>query len=55
MVGITNIKIGLAKSADDLKEMYQVNRALYDKLKALDAKAHSDLIDNITAMKKSFF
>jgi len=55
MVELTNLKIGLAKSAGDLIEMYQVNRALYDKLKALDAKAHSDVIDRITAMKKSFF
>jgi hypothetical protein len=55
MVDINNLKIGLATSADDLKQMFQVNKPLYDKLKALNPSVYADVIDNFTKAKRSFF
>jgi hypothetical protein len=55
MVQINNLKVSLATSADQLKEMFQVNKPLYDKLKALNPSVYADVIDNFTATKKSFF
>jgi hypothetical protein len=55
MVELNNLKVGLATSADQLKEMFQVNKPLYDKLKALNPSVYADVIDNFTKAKKSFF
>ena len=55
LLEINELKIGYATSAEDLKGMYQINRAVYDKLKVLDPKAYSDVTDRLTAAKKSFF
>jgi hypothetical protein len=55
LLEVNELKIGMAESAEDLKGMYQINRAVYDKLKVLDPKAHSDVIERLTAAKKSFF
>ena len=55
MVELNNIKIGLAKSADELKQMFQVNKPLYDKLKTLNPSVYADVIDNFTNAKRSFF
>ena len=55
MVAANNLKISLAKSADELKEMFQVNKPLYDKLKTLNPSVYADVIDNFTKAKKSFF
>ena len=55
MVDINNLKIGLATSADDLKQMFQVNKALYEKLKVLNPSVYADVIDNFTNAKRSFF
>ena len=55
MVAANNLKISLATSADQLKEMFQVNKPLYDKLKALNPSVYADVIDNFTKAKKSFF
>ena len=55
MVAANNLKISLAKSADELKEMFQVNKPLYDKLKTLNPSVYADVIDNFSAAKKSFF
>lgn len=55
MVDINNLKIGLATSADDLKQMFQVNKPLYDKLKSLNPSVYADVIDNFTKAKRSFF
>jgi hypothetical protein len=55
MVELNNVKIGLATSADQLKEMFQVNKPLYDKLKALNPSVYADVIDNFTKAKRSFF
>ena len=55
MVELNNVKIGLATSADQLKEMFQVNKPLYDKLKALNPSVYADVIENFTKAKRSFF
>ena len=55
MVAANNLKISMAKSADELKEMFQVNKPLYDKLKTLNPSVYADVIDNFSAAKKSFF
>ena len=55
MVVANSLKIGLATSAEQLKEMFQVNKPLYDKLKALNPSVYADVIDNFTKAKKSFF
>jgi hypothetical protein len=55
LLEVNELKISMAESAEDLKGLYQINRAMYDKLKVLDPKAHSDVIERLTAAKKSFF
>lgn len=55
LLEVNELKISMAESAEDLKGMYQINRAVYDKLKVLNPKAHSDVIERLTAAKKSFF
>jgi hypothetical protein len=55
MVAANNLKISLATSAEQLKEMFQVNKPLYDKLKALNPSVYADVIDNFTNAKRSFF
>ena len=55
MVAANELKIGLAKSADELKEMFQVNKALYEKLKTLNPSVYADVIDRFTNAKRSFF
>jgi len=55
MVAANELKISMAESADHLKEMFQVNKPLYDKLKFLNASVYADVIDNFSAAKKSFF
>jgi len=51
----TKLKIGMAKSADDLKEMFQVNKALYGKLKELNPAVYADIMDGFATAKRSFF
>lgn len=55
MVAANDLKIGMAKSADELKEMFQVNKALYEKLKTLNPSVYADVIDKFTNAKRSFF
>ena len=55
MVAANDLKISLAKNADELKEMFRVNKPLYDKLKALNPSVYADVIDNFTNAKRSFF
>jgi hypothetical protein len=55
LLEVNELKIGMAESAEDLKGLYQINRAVYDKLKVLDPGAYSDVTDRLTAAKKSFF
>ena len=55
MVAANDLKVSMAESADNLKEMFQVNKPLYDKLKALNPSVYADVIDNFTKAKRSFF
>jgi hypothetical protein len=54
LLEMTKVKIGLAKNADDLKAMFQVNKALYEKLKKLNAAVYVDIMDSFAAVKRSF-
>jgi hypothetical protein len=55
MVDMNNLKIGMATDAEQLKQMFQVNKPLYDKLKALNPSVYADVIENFTKAKRSFF
>ena len=55
MVEVNNLKISMATDAEQLKQMFQVNKPLYDKLKALNPSVYADVIDNFTKAKRSFF
>ena len=55
LLEINELKISMAESAEDLRGLFQINRAIYDKLKVLDPGAYSDVTDRLTAAKKSFF
>ena len=55
MVDANDLKISMAKSAEELKEMFQVNKALYEKLKTLNPAVYADVIENFTKAKRSFF
>jgi len=49
------LKISLAKSADDLRNMFKVNRGSYDKLKALNPLVYADAMVNFRTATHSFF
>ena len=49
------LKISLAKSADDLRDMFKVNRGLYDKLKTLNPLVYADAMVNFRTATQSFF
>ena len=55
MVEMNNLKISMATDAEQLKQMFQVNKPLYDKLKALNPSVYADVIENFTKAKRSFF
>jgi len=55
LVEATKLKISMAKSADDLKEMFQMNKALYAKLKELNPAVYADIMDGFASAKRSFF
>lgn len=55
LVEATKLKIGMATDADQLKEMFQVNKALYGKLKDLNPAVYADIMDSFAAAKRSFF
>ena len=55
MVEANSLKISMATDAEQLKQMFQVNKPLYEKLKALNASVYADVIDNFTTAKRSFF
>ena len=55
LVEATKLKIGMATDADQLKEMFQVNKALYGKLKDLNPAVYADIMDGFAAAKRSFF
>ena len=51
----TKLKIGMATDADQLKEMFQVNKALYGKLKEVNPAVYADIMDGFSTAKRSFF
>ena len=55
MVRLNDLKIKMANSAEQLKEMFQINKAHYDKLKVLNPSVYADVIDKFTNAKRSFF
>ena len=55
MVAASRLKIGLADSANDLREMFQINKDKYEKLKTLNPSVYADVIDNLTTAKRLFF
>jgi len=55
LVEATQLKVSLAESADQLKEMFQVNKALYGKLKDLNPAVYADVMDTFANAKRSFF
>ena len=55
LVEATQLKVSMAESADQLKEMFQVNKALYGKLKELNPAVYADVMDTFANAKRSFF
>jgi len=55
VVETTKLKVSMATNADQLKEMFQVNKALYGKLKTLNPAVYADVMDGFAAAKRSFF
>jgi len=55
VVAATQLKVSMATSADQLKEMFQVNKALYGKLKELNPAVYADVMDTFANAKRSFF
>ena len=55
LVEATKLKIGMANNADQLKEMFQVNKALYGKLKEVNPAVYADIMDGFSSAKRSFF
>ena len=54
-VKANNLKISLATNAEQLRGMFQVNRALYDKLKTLDPVVHANVMANFKTAVASLF
>ena len=55
LVEATKLKVSMATDADQLKEMFQVNKALYGKLKELNPAVYADVMDTFANAKRSFF
>ena len=55
LVEATQLKVSMATSADQLKEMFQVNKPLYGKLKDLNPAVYADVMDTFANAKRSFF
>lgn len=54
-VEANNLNISMAKNTEDLKDMYQVNKAMYANLKELNPAVYADVMDGFAAAKRSFF
>jgi hypothetical protein len=55
LVAATQLKISMATDAEQLKEMFQVNKALYGELKLVNPAVYADIMDSFSAAKRSFF
>lgn len=54
-VEANNLNISMAENIKDLKDMFQVSKGHYEKLKNLNPSVHSEIMDNFAKAKKSFF
>ena len=54
-VEANNLNISMAENTQDLKDMFQVSKGHYEKLKNLNPSVHSEVMDNFAKAKKSFF
>jgi hypothetical protein len=48
----TNILLAIAKSKDDVNNIYKVNRVIYDKLKETDIAVYEEIINTFNITKK---
>ena len=54
LVDATNFNLDMAKSEDDVKNMYKVNRQHYDKVKAASPEIHAEIMDLFKEAKGKF-
>jgi hypothetical protein len=54
LVDATNFNLDMAKSEDDVKDMYKVNRQHYDKVKAASPEVHAEIMDLFKEAKGKF-
>ena len=54
LVDATNFNLDMAKSEDDVKNMYKVNRQHYDKVKAASPDIHAEIMDLFKEAKGKF-
>ena len=54
-VEANSLNISMAENTQDLKDMFQVSKGHYEKLKNLNPSVHSEVMDNFAKAKKSFF
>jgi len=54
LVDATNFNLEMAKTEDDVKDMYKVNRQHYDKVKAASPEVHAEIMDLFKEAKGKF-
>jgi hypothetical protein len=54
LIDATNFNLDMAKSEDDVKDMYKVNRQHYDKVKAESPEVHAEIMDLFKEAKGKF-
>jgi hypothetical protein len=54
LVDATKLNLDMAKTEEDVKEMYKVNRQHYDKVKAMSPEIHAEIMDLFKEAKGKF-
>jgi hypothetical protein len=54
LVDATNFNLDMAKTEEDVKDMYKVNRQHYDKVKAASPEVHAEIMDLFKEAKGKF-
>lgn len=54
LVDATNFNLDMAKTEEDIKDMYKVNRQHYDKVKAESPEVHAEIMDLFKEAKGKF-
>lgn len=54
LVDATKLNLDMAKTEDDVKDMYKVNRQHYDKVKAASPEVHAEIMDLFKEAKGKF-